>query len=340
MKWYFEYGAEDNFIVALDSYGDKRNAYLLVINPNGAQYDALVVDNNRRANAAWNGVWYAADEQVWGINFERNIRRKREQALRQGWSRDAAILQVNRAGALTGLRDLTRMKIFEFRPHVLGGAEKSRNVPATNVTGLGLDFNYLFNPTVKLDFTIHPDFAQIESDDLIVNLTRFSVSIPEKRQFFLEAQNFFDFPLGKARPFYSRRVGYGTGLETEPLLRPGSELQALRHPPPGRRIGHRRDRLTDEFFGDAEALWHDLRPMEQRRKQDSLQFPFHLDPQTGSVALFRAQSIRRHFRPAPQLAAEQDHGHDQIRLVFRDEVMGSEKGTAIHTPFIRPGIAY
>ncbi len=247
MKWDFEYGTEDNFIVALDSYGDKRNAYLFVINPNGAQYDALVVDNSRRANVDWNGVWYtaakrtdrgwfaeiqipfstlkfsAADEQVWGINFERNIRRKREQSLWQGWSRDATIVQVNRAGTLAGLRDLTRMKIFEFRPHVLGGAEKSRNVPATTVASLGLDFNYLFNPTVKLDFTIHPDFAQVESDDLIVNLTRFSVSIPEKRQFFLEAQNFFDFPLGKARPFYSRRVGYYQGQET-PILGGGRFL--------------------------------------------------------------------------------------------------------------------
>jgi hypothetical protein len=247
MKWDFEYGTEDNFIVVLDSYGDKRNAYLLVINPNGAQYDALVVDNSRRTNVDWNGVWYVAatrtdkgwfaeidipfstlkfsadDEQTWGINFERNIRRKREQVLWQGWSRDALIVQVNRAGTLTGLRDLTRMKIFEFRPHVLGGGEKARETQATTVGSIGLDFNYLFNPTVKLDFTIHPDFAQVESDDLIVNLTRFSISIPEKRQFFLEAQNFFDFPLGKARPFYSRRVGYYQGQES-PILGGGRFL--------------------------------------------------------------------------------------------------------------------
>jgi len=241
MKWDFEYGTEDNFIVALDSYGDKRNAYLFIINPNGAQYDALVVDNSRRTNVDWNGVWHvaakrtdrgwfaeiqipfstlkfsAADEQAWGINFERNIRRKREQVLWQGWSRDASIVQVNRAGTLTGLRDLTRMKLFEFRPHALAGGEKARKTSAATVASLGLDFDYLFNPTVKLDFTIHPDFAQVESDDLIVNLSRFSVSIPEKRQFFLEAQNFFDFPLGRARPFYSRRIGYYRDQES-PIL--------------------------------------------------------------------------------------------------------------------------
>jgi hypothetical protein len=247
MKWDFEYGTEDNLIIALDSYGDKRNAYLLAINPNGAQYDALVVDNNRKTNVDWNGVWHvaakrtgkgwfaeiripfstlkfsAAEEQTWGINFERNIRRKREQVLWQGWSRDATIVQVNRAGTLVGLKGLARMGIFEFRPHVLAGGEKTPGASASTVGNLGLDFNYLFNPTVKLDFTILPDFAQTESDDLIVNLTRFSVSIPEKRQFFLESQNFFDFPLGKARPFYSRRIGYYQGQES-PLLGGGRFL--------------------------------------------------------------------------------------------------------------------
>jgi hypothetical protein len=238
MKWDFEYGVEDNFIIVLDTYRDRRNAYLLVTNPNGAQYDALVVDNSRRTNVDWNGVWYvtatrtdkgwfaeikipfstlkfsAANEQTWGINFERNIRRKREQVLWQGWSRDASIVQVNRAGSLTGLKDLTRMRIFEFRPYVLSGAEKARLQPATTVGSIGLDFDYLINPTVKVDFTIHPDFAQVESDDLIVNLTRFSIRLPEKRQFFLESQNFFDFPLGGARAFYSRRIGIYEGRET------------------------------------------------------------------------------------------------------------------------------
>jgi hypothetical protein len=241
MKWDFEYGNEDNFEIALDTYGDKRNAYLFIINPNGAQYDALVTDNSRKLNADWNGVWYvaakrtdqgwfaeikipfstlkfsAANEQTWGINFERNIRRKREQVLWQGWSRDSMLVQVNRAGTLTGLRDLTRMRIFEFRPYALAGAEKTIQMPVTTVGNIGLDFNYLINPTVKLDFTILPDFAQVESDQMIVNLTRFSISLPEKRQFYLEAQNFFDFPLGKARPFYSRRIGIYQGEQT-PIL--------------------------------------------------------------------------------------------------------------------------
>jgi hypothetical protein len=241
MKWDFEYGNEDNFEIALDTYRDKRNAYLFIINPNGAQYDALVTDNSRKTNVDWNGVWYVAakrtdqgwfaeikipfstlkfsaeNEQTWGINFERNIRRKREQVLWQGWSRDSMLVQVNRAGTLTGLQNLTRMRIFEFRPYALAGAEKTIQMSANTVGSIGLDFNYLINPTVKLDFTVHPDFAQVESDQMIVNLTRFSISLPEKRQFYLEAQNFFDFPLGQARPFYSRRIGIYQGEQT-PIL--------------------------------------------------------------------------------------------------------------------------
>jgi len=241
MKWDFDSDTEDNFKVVLDTYQDKRNAYLFVVNPNGAQYDALIMDNGRQTNSDWNGVWYAAarrsdqgwfaeiripfstlkfsaaEAQAWGINFERDIRREREQVLWQGWSRDANLKQVNRAGTLDGLAGLTRMRIFEFRPYALAGAQKERDVPGSTVFDAGLDFNYLINPTVKLDFTIHPDFAQVESDSMIVNLTRFSISQPEKRQFFLEAQNFFDFPLGKARPFYSRRIGIYKGRET-PIL--------------------------------------------------------------------------------------------------------------------------
>jgi len=252
MKWDFDFDTEDDFEIVLDTYADKRNAYFFVINPNGAQCDALIMDNGRKTNSDWNGVWHvaaartdkgwfaeihipfstlkfsAANEQTWGINFKRNIRRKREQVLWQGWSRDSDLSQVNRAGTLVGLEDLTRMRVFEFRPYAVGGAEKQRQTAAVTVGDIGLDFNYLVNPTVKLDFTINPDFAQVESDEMIVNLTRFSISYPEKRQFFLEAQNFFDFPLGRARPFYSRRIGIYKGQET-PILGGARFLGKMSH---------------------------------------------------------------------------------------------------------------
>lgn len=248
MKWDFDTETEDTFAVVLDTYQDKRNAYWFIINPLGAQFDALVMDNGRKTNADWNGVWHvattrtdqgwfaeiripfstlkfgAANEQTWGINFERNIRRKREQALWQGWSRDALLIQVNRGGTLVGLKDLTRMKVFEFRPYAVVGAQRERRVDhQSTMRDIGLDLSYLINPTAKLDFTINPDFGQVESDKMIVNLTRFSISQPEKRQFFLEAQDFFDFSLGEASPFYSRRIGIAGGEEI-PILAGGRFL--------------------------------------------------------------------------------------------------------------------
>ena len=237
MKWDFDTDSDDNFQIILDTYGDRRNAYFFAVNPNGSQADALIQDNGRKSNSDWNGVWYAAatktdrgwfaevripfstlrfspaNAQTWGINFERNIRHKREQDRWQGWSRDVSLRQISRAGTLEGLRDLARMRIFEFRPYVVGGLEKDRGEKALRKGDLGLDFSYLVNPTVKMDFTVNPDFAQVESDQLIVNLTRFSISYPEKRQFFLEGKNFFDFSLGRAQPFYSRRIGSVQGQE-------------------------------------------------------------------------------------------------------------------------------
>ena len=241
MQWDFDYGSEDNFEIVLDTYGDRRDAYFFAVNANGSQADALIQDNGQKTNSDWNGVWYdaaqkneqgwfveiripfstlkfsAAPDQIWGINFERNIRHKREQVRWQGWSRDASIRQISRAGILEGLSDLPRMGVFEFRPYAVAGAEKERGLRGNTVGDLGLDFSYLVSPTIKLDFTVNPDFAQVESDRLIVNLTRFSISYPEKRQFFLEAQNFFNFPLGRARAFYSRRIGINQGRET-PIL--------------------------------------------------------------------------------------------------------------------------
>ncbi len=241
MKWDFDYGTDDNFEVVIDTYGDRRNAYFFAVNPNASQADSLIRDNGRTTSSDWNGVWYvaatktdkgwfaeiripfstlkfrAAAAQTWGINFERNIRHKREQVRWQGWSRDSSLGQISRAGTLEGLSDLARMGIFEFRPYAVAGAEKERALPAVKRADLGLDFSYLVNPTVKMDFTVNPDFAQIESDQMIVNLTRFSISYPEKRQFFLESQSFFDFSLGRAKPFYSRRIGISQGQET-PIL--------------------------------------------------------------------------------------------------------------------------
>jgi len=238
----FDFDTEDNFIVIIDTYNDERNGYLFVVNPNGAIADALITDNGNRVNKDWDGVWEAAARvhapgwfveiaipfstlkfnaarQIWGVNFERNIRRKREQALWQGWSQDANIEQVSRAGNLTNLKGLRSTNALQMRPYSLAGLENPRGAGNHSVADLGGDLDYLATPTVKMNVTLNPDFAQVESDRAQINLTRFSLKFPEKRKFFLEGRDVFDFGLGNnIQPFYSRRIGLaGNGREV-PVL--------------------------------------------------------------------------------------------------------------------------
>lgn len=243
MKRDFNYQTEDNFKIILDTYHDKRNGYLFVTNPNGAHFDALIQDNGQLTNEAWDGVWTVktkvteqgwfaefeipfstlkfstAKEQVWGINFERNIRRKREQDFWQGWSRDSEIEQVARAGTLTGIEGISSVTLVEMKPYGIAGVETDLAGKNSRVGRAGSDLNYLITPTMKLNLTVNTDFAQVESDRIQVNLTRFSLFYPEKREFFLEGRNYFDFGLGHSiQPFYSRRIGLAPDRSTIPII--------------------------------------------------------------------------------------------------------------------------
>ena len=245
----FRWTGEDNFEMVLDPFDDNRNGYLFATNPNGAMADALIADNGSVVNRDWDGVWevkaHRSDEgwfaeiripfstlrfgprpeDGWGINFERNIRRKREQGLWQGWSRDFNLEQVSRAGLLTGLRDLGEVTLVDVRPHGVGGTEWEEGSGQRSVGNLGLDVHYLPSPSWRINLTVNPDFAQVESDREEVNLTRFSLFYPEKREFFLEGQEFFDFELGSdTRPFYSRRIGLAADRTEIPILGGGGVL--------------------------------------------------------------------------------------------------------------------
>jgi len=239
MKRDFSSWGEDNVEIIIDTYYDRRNAYHFVINPNGARRDELITDEGRSRNDDWNGVWDVRtqittegwfaevmipfstlkfpqkSQQLWGINFERNIRRKREQLLWQGWSRDYNLEQVSHAGLLKGLQDISGGHLLEFKPYLTTGAEKQQLSPVHRVFRFGGDIDYLVTSNLKLNVTAHTDFAQVESDRAIINLSRFSIRYPEKRGFFLEGRDAFNFGTGsgKATVFYSRRIGIKHGKE-------------------------------------------------------------------------------------------------------------------------------
>lgn len=243
MKRDFDIDVEDDFEVILDTYHDKRNGFLFVVNPNGARYDALVTDEGQSVNSDWNGLWDARatitsegwfaeieipfstlrfpdhQEQVWGINFERNIRRKREQVLWQGWLRNYELEKVSHAGTLTGLDNVHRGTSIEVKPYLLGGFENDTTARSSQ-TKAGLDIKYPLTQTLTLDVTTLTDFAQVEVDRAQINLTRFPLFYPEKRDFFLEGAGMFDTQFDDQPVlFYSRRIGISDSTrEAIPIL--------------------------------------------------------------------------------------------------------------------------
>lgn len=243
MKRDFDFDLEDNFEVIIDTYNDDRNGFLFVINPNGARADVQVINNGESENIYWNGVWDARTtitsegwfaeieipfstlkfrtnihEQVWGINFERNIRRKREQLLWQGWSRDSELELINRAGTLVGLDRILNKDFVEVKPYAIAGREFGQGIRENIVNGGG-DINYLITPTLRMNLTFNTDFAQVEADQQQINLTRFPLFFPERREFFLEGQDYFDMGMGsRIIPFYSRRIGLAEDRSTVPII--------------------------------------------------------------------------------------------------------------------------
>ncbi len=233
----FDYETDDNFQIILSPFNDNRTGYLFAINPNGARADILV-SGGEDGNEDWNGVWDAktivndsgwfAEVVIpfntlqfktgsilnWALNFERDIVSKNEQALWQGWSRDNTIYSVVKAGRLIGLHDIAYAKKFELKPYVLLGRHYDNANGTSFPIKAGGDLNVFLSPTLKLNLTTFTDFAQVESDRIPVNLSRFNVYYPEKRQFFLEGYDLYSYYLGdRNNAFYSREIGIENGQQ-------------------------------------------------------------------------------------------------------------------------------
>jgi len=232
----FSWSSDDNIEVMISTFNDNRNGYLFVTNPNGAIADVWVGDEGRDFNKDWNGVWDVAvnvtDEgwfvemvipfstlkfkkdssQVWGINFERNIRRKKEQIMWQGWSRLYDVEKISQGGKLSGINNIKQGTKTEIKPYILAGLE-FWDAKSTAKVKPGGEINFDITPTLRLNFSVNTDFAQVEADRMQINLSRFSLYYPEKRQFFLEGKNYYDMNVGSVRLFYSRRIGIDQNTE-------------------------------------------------------------------------------------------------------------------------------
>jgi len=245
-------GDSDRFVVLLDSYHDHETAYRFWTNPSGVKGDAIVSGNGTGGgDSSWDPVWDLAvsvddggwvvemsipfsqlrfgrdARQVWGIQVERQIHRNQETATfpftplleRAG---------VSRFAHLEGLEELGAGRPLELLPYVVARAEYTHPETPAGVTfdnpyrsghdyfgGAGLDLKYRLASNVTLDATVNPDFGQVELDPSVINLTAFETRYDERRPFFVEGADIFNFgeagPSGSVgRPpemFYSRRVG-------------------------------------------------------------------------------------------------------------------------------------
>ena len=248
---------DDRFEIVLDTFHDHRNAFHFVINPLGTQYDALVTDEGQDINLEWDERWWAEaaiTDKGWtaeikipfttlrsrkgadtfGVNFKRFIRRKNESAQWTGWDRDFTFLQVSQAGHMTGVGSIEAGMRLRVKPYVLGGFRDEipggrADVRRLNEPGIE-NLKVSVTPALTAELTVNTDFAQTEVDDAVVNLTRFPLFFPEKREFFLERAGIFEFGLGGRRGgaaernlqmFFSRRIGLTNDRRPVPVVAGG-----------------------------------------------------------------------------------------------------------------------
>jgi hypothetical protein len=247
----------DDFEIILDTFHDERNGYMFATNAHGAKWDAQTINEGREVNENWDALWdvkariteagwYAeiaipfrtlrfssADEQTWGINFQRRIRRRNEDSFWAPLPRIYDLQRVSLAGTLAGLQGVRPGNDLRLKPYVLGSTGESTRADVGTDGDVGLDVKYGVTSGLTWDFTVNTDFSQVEADEQQVNLTRFSLFFPEKRDFFLENSGIFQFGQGRgvvfggggltsgrqtdAILFFSRRIGLSENGESIPI---------------------------------------------------------------------------------------------------------------------------
>ena len=244
----------DSFSFLLDTFHDRRNGVAFLVTPIGG-YSDFAITNEGSVNTDWNTIWdmrtgrfdggwtveikipfkslryQPGETQAWGIQLRRIVRRRNEAAYltalpisaARGNSVIAGLWRVSEAATLVGLEVPPLSIDVEIKPYGIAGLRTDVNAdpPTENDrdADAGLDVKYRLTQNLTADFTLNTDFAQVEVDERQINLTRFSLFFPEKREFFLEGRGNFDFAGGAGRGagagaptlFFSRRIGLQEG---------------------------------------------------------------------------------------------------------------------------------
>ena len=249
----------DAFLFVLDTYHDSQNGFVFGTNSAGVEYDAQV-DNEGQGNFAnsrqqggvvggynlnWDASWtvksqvgdfgWSAEfaiplrtlrfstgkDVVWGVNFQRNIRKTNEIAYWAPLPIQFDLKRLSLAGDLRGL-NLQSPGNLKVIPYVLGQISRDYTVKPLKTIAkpeIGGDIKYSVTPSITLDMTYNTDFAQVEVDEQQVNLDRFNLFFPEKRPFFLENAGLFSVgSTGEVDLFFSRRIGIGDNGGIVPII--------------------------------------------------------------------------------------------------------------------------
>jgi hypothetical protein len=240
----------ENLSVSLDTFHDRRNGFMFQTNPLGALREQAFTDEVN-INSNWNTLWQVksgrfeggwtvemaipfkslryrgSGPQVWGINFRRMVKWKNETSFLTRVPRaygHNGLFRVSSAGTLVGLETPAQSMNLELKPYLISALTTDNAAVASFSNrfsrNAGFDFKYGLTRSLIADATVNTDFAQVEEDLQQVNLTRFSLQFPEKRDFFLEGQGMFNF--GGTRGgggggndvpilFFSRRIGLSQG---------------------------------------------------------------------------------------------------------------------------------
>ena len=254
----FVAGEQDSFEVVIDTFADRRNGFVFVTNAAAAKSDLQMANEGRDVTPSWDGVWSVATKvsengwtaeiripfktlrfergsgHIWGVNFSRRIRRNNEIDYWSPIPRVYNLYRVSLAGTLEGLPDADQGLNLRVKPWAARNTTRALAGDSFVVdTSAGVDVKYGVTPSLTLDVTVLPDFAQAEADEQQVNLTQFSLFYPEKREFFLENAGMFyfgDIPresrLGNARfsppeeeilLFFSRQIGLTSNGDPLPI---------------------------------------------------------------------------------------------------------------------------
>ena len=231
----------DAVIVGIDSFHDRRTAYVFQLNAAGVQRDMLLFDDSKQDDT-WDAVWtgetsvhghgwcaefriplgqlrfVGAETQEWGLQVVRMVARTNEQVAWSPWPRSAPEV-VSRFGVVDGIDQLKPGRRLELLPYASGGVERMPvddadplNDPMNARGSIGGDVRYGLGPAFTLSATLNPDFGQVEADPSQINLSGNELFFAEKRPFFLEGVDLFKLPIGQSdnsveNVFYSRRIG-------------------------------------------------------------------------------------------------------------------------------------